>query len=263
MDSYTLLWWLQWGMVSTALVTFVATTVISAPYGRYTTPKGWGPLIPAKLAWFFMESPNLWITAIVYLYFSNEGCSSNRYNSTLTCMFVLHYMNRSVLYPLRMPRDANPMPISVCFLAFSYCVWNGLTQALSLGVVNCQHYATESSLGGAMYNLGILLFFTGMAINIHSDSILLHLRGRPINGRRQGYKIPRGGMFEYVSCANYFGEILEWSGYALACGTVAGAAFALFTFCNIGPRAYNHHKWYLSKFEDYPKSRKAVIPFIW
>ena len=37
----------------------------------------------------------------------------------------------------------------------------------------------------------------------------------------------------------------------------------IFTFCNIGPRAYNHHKWYLQKFEDYPKSRKAVIPLIW
>ena len=118
-------------------------------------------------------------------------------------------------------------------------------------------------MGGAVYNLGIVMFFTGMGINIYSDSTLLNLRGKPVNGRRQGYKIPRGGVFEYVSCANYFGEILEWSGFALASGTVAGAAFALFTFCNIGPRAYNHHKWYLSKFEDYPKSRKAVIPFIW
>lgn len=263
MTVATTLWYLQWSMLATALCTFVATMFISAPYGRYTTSKGWGPLIPAKLAWFFMESPNLWVSAIVYLYYSEESCSSNRHNNTLMCMFVLHYLNRSVLYPLRMPRDANPMPISVCLLAFCYCVWNGLTQALSLGVVNCQHVASESVLWSSLNNLGILIFFTGMAINVHSDSVLLHLRGKPINGRRQGYKIPRGGMFEYVSCANYFGEILEWSGFALASGSVAGAAFALFTFCNIGPRAYKHHQWYLSKFEDYPKSRKAVIPFIW
>ncbi|MBK9799943.1 MAG: hypothetical protein IPP56_09605 [Bacteroidetes bacterium] len=24
----------------------------------------------------------------------------------------------------------------------------------------------------------------------------------------------------------------------------------------------SHHRWYLQKFEDYPKERNAVIPFI-
>lgn len=43
----------------------------------------------------------------------------------------------------------------------------------------------------------------------------------------------------------------------------AAAAFAFFTFCNIGPRGAQHHRWYLSKFEDYPKDRRAVIPYIW
>ena len=40
-------------------------------------------------------------------------------------------------------------------------------------------------------------------------------------------------------------------------------AFAFFTACNIGPRAYQHHQWYLAKFgSDYPRERKAVIPFL-
>ncbi len=46
----------------------------------------------------------------------------------------------------------------------------------------------------------------------------------------KGYKIPRGGMFEYISGANFFGEILEWAGFALAAWSLPAFAFALFTF---------------------------------
>lgn len=98
----------------------------------------------------------------------------------------------------------------------------------------------------------------------------------------------QGGAFELVSAANYWGEILEWSGFALAAysplpagfaaGTWLGAiaatpglclvlhpcvAFALFTFANIGPRGVQQHAWYKAIFPDYPRDRRAVIPYLW
>lgn len=149
-----------------------------------------------------------------------------------------------------------------------------------------------------------------MIINIHSDHILRNLR-KP--GERT-YQIPQGttantawpfrlwllcppryspslchsgGMFYFVSGANFFGEIVEWCGFALAAWSLPAFAFAFFTACSIGPRAYHHHRWlhspasycrvkesliwfvfviidrdYKKRFEDYPSSRKAVIPFI-
>jgi hypothetical protein len=30
----------------------------------------------------------------------------------------------------------------------------------------------------------------------------------------------------------------------------------------LGPRAVAHHRYYKDKFEDYPPTRRAVIPFI-
>ena len=63
--------------------------------------------------------------------------------------------------------------------------------------------------------------------------------------------------------ANYTGEILEWLGFAIAAGTLPAAAFAFYTFSNIAPRAHKHHLWYKQKFEDYPSSRRAVIPGVW
>jgi len=67
-----------------------------------------------------------------------------------------------------------------------------------------------------------------------------------------------------LSGANFFGEIVEWLGFAIAMGlALPGVTFAFCTACNIGPRAVAHHKWYLEKFNDeYPKTRKALIPFI-
>lgn len=79
-----------------------------------------------------------------------------------------------------------------------------------------------------------------------------------------GYKIPYGGMFNFVSAGNYASEILEWAGYAVAAGgALPATAFAVFAFANLSPRGWQHHQWYLKKFPDYPRSRKAVIPFIW
>jgi len=78
-----------------------------------------------------------------------------------------------------------------------------------------------------------------------------------------GYKIPHGGLFERVSCPNYLGEIIEWSGWALATWCLPGLSFAVWTFANLAPRARAHHRWYRAKFPEYPEERKALIPGVW
>ena len=118
---------------------------------------------------------------------------------------------------------------------------------------------SAGSLTAPHFIVGVAIFLSGLAINWHSDSILLNLR-RP---GETGYKIPRGGAFEWVSGANFFGEIVEWAGFALAAWSLPALAFAVFTFANIAPRAATHHRWYLQKFPDYPLNRRAVIPFVW
>ena len=52
-----------------------------------------------------------------------------------------------------------------------------------------------------------------------------------------------GGMFEYVSGANYFGECVEWTGYAIACWSWPGTVFAIFSILFLGSRAVHHHRW--------------------
>jgi len=117
----------------------------------------------------------------------------------------------------------------------------------------------ETNILAPHFIIGFTLFIAGMSINWQADSILRNLR-KP---NETGYKIPYGGMFNYVSGANFCGEIIEWTGYAIAAWNLPAFAFALFTFFNIGPRGAQHHQYYLTKFKDYPTNRKAVIPFIW
>ena len=73
-----------------------------------------------------------------------------------------------------------------------------------------------------------------------------------------------GGLFTYVTAANYFSEMIEWTGFAIACWNISSVVFLVWTISNLSPRAPFHHKWYLNKFkEEYPKDRKILFPFIW
>jgi hypothetical protein len=56
--------------------------------------------------------------------------------------------------------------------------------------------------------------------------------------------------------------MLEWTGFAVASWSLPGLAFALYTAANLAPRALSHHRWYQEKFPDYPRERRALIPFV-
>ena len=120
---------------------------------------------------------------------------------------------------------------------------------------------TSQWLLSPQFIAGASLFFLGMGINIHSDRIIRHLR-QPGD---TGHYLPRGGMFRYVSSANYFGEIIEWTGFAVLTWSAAGAVFALWTFANLVPRADAIYHRYGEMFGDeFRRARlKRVIPFIY
>jgi 3-oxo-5-alpha-steroid 4-dehydrogenase 1 len=106
--------------------------------------------------------------------------------------------------------------------------------------------------------IGLVVFISGFVINQYHDKLLIDLRKSSANG----YKIPYGGLFKYVSCPNFLGEIIEWGGFAILVWSLPGLSFFIWTFVNLVPRALAHHKWYKSHFDQYPEKRKAVLPFI-
>ena len=105
--------------------------------------------------------------------------------------------------------------------------------------------------------IGIIVFSVGIYINRTSDNKLISLRSES-----NEYQIPEGGLFNYISCPNHFGEIIEWLGFAIILWNLSALSFVLWTAYNLIPRALNHHQWYKQYFSNYPTSRKAVFPFI-
>mmetsp|Transcript_67720 Transcript_67720/g.159491 ORF Transcript_67720/g.159491 Transcript_67720/m.159491 type:complete len:268 (-) Transcript_67720:25-828(-) len=207
---------------------------------------------PPSLWWFLMESPAFFIP--LYLVAVTKR-SLNPTNFAVLSLFLLHYFNRALIYPTRI-KSKKPMPIAIVLSAGSFCTLNGVLQATYL----IEHSSLEPNDVLCFRGMtGVVLFFAGLAINIQADSILTNLR-KP---GETGYKIPHGGLFRFVSGANYFGESLEWVGFALVCNSLPSVAFAVFTANFLGSRACNHHRWYQNKFkEQYPPERKAFIPFL-
>jgi protein-S-isoprenylcysteine O-methyltransferase Ste14 len=117
----------------------------------------------------------------------------------------------------------------------------------------------QTWLADPRFITGFGLFIAGYATNRWADRALLRLR----TSGETGYKIPYGGLFDWVSCPNYLGEIIEWVGWAIATWSLPGLSFAVWTIANLAPRARAHHAWYRANFLDYPNERKALIPGVW
>lgn len=221
--------------------------------GRLLTPTRCSPLIwQTQEVWSFLI-PAVWLTC--YATPKQLARVSTPPNAILMGAFLLHYFNRDIIFPFRL-RGSKPTPFIVWAMAAVFCVYNGYMQTKYI-----LDEAPMTSELSPRYLVGIALWATGWAINLHSDNTLISLR-KPTD-KKGSYKIPRGGMFTYVSAANYFGEILEWSGFALASWSLPASAFAVFTFANLAPRGWKHHLWYKQQFPRYPKARKAIIPFLW
>ena len=152
------------------------------------------------------------------------------------------------------------MPLTIIFSGVLFNTLNALMQGGWIFYVSPADMYPLSWLTSLPFICGTALFVAGMFINIQSDNIIRNLR-KP--GDTAHY-LPQGGLFGYVTSANYFGEFLEWVGFAVLTWSMAGAVFALWTFANLAPRAARIHTLYRQEFpEQLDPHTKRIIPFIY
>ena len=242
MSSLVLLQFLLCPLVFTALL------YNTAPYGRHFAT-GWGPVLPNRLAWFLMELPALLVIGIVLV------CSQQDLRATVLIpwfMWSVHYGYRTLIFPALMRPSGKNFPALLVLFAISFNTLNGYNNAEAL-LVNS---ATHEPLLSGHFLIGAAFFAGGFWLHFSSDRAIRNLRKDGFTG----YRIPCGTWFDRVSNPNYLGEILQWLGWAVLTWSWAGLAFALFTVCNLVPRATANHRWYRQTFADYPPGRKTLFP---
>jgi protein-S-isoprenylcysteine O-methyltransferase Ste14 len=232
------------------LVTLIALRIINAPYGRHLR-SGWGPKVSNRTGWMLMEFPS----AVFFLWIYAAG--SSRWDTIpllLLAVWQTHYVYRAFIFPFRVRSGNKEMPVVIALIAIVFNTLNSAVNATWVSTLGSQTGGFTASLVA----LGLSVTLIGWVINHHSDQILFDLR-KP---GETGYKIPRRGLFRWVSAPNYLGEIMIWAGWAIACMSWAGLAFLLFTIANLLPRALDNHQWYQDTFSEYPPERKAIFPFV-
>ena len=237
-----------------ALITIIASRMGQGGYGRHLqSTRG---TMPAKAAWLLFECPQLFAFALTYWLLAD---SRSPVSWLLFAIWQTHYLYRGLIYPLRRRDAGQRFPLANVAMGFVFNALNGFTNAYA--VSHTPHLQSLTWLQQPVFMLGVVVAMVGWLTNFQADNILLRLR-QGTESVQARYRIPYGGAFRWVSSANYFGEIVWWLGWALMSCTAAGWVFWIFTLSNLVPRALDNHRWYLQKFKDYPKNRKAVFPFV-
>ena len=223
--------------------------VINAPFGRFVPtgtaasrhPIPWfnsqAFMVNGRYSWIFME-----LVAPITFFLALKKSALSFYRvplpdpfspqGILVTLFLLHYLNRALLGPLRTP-SRSKSHIVVTLVGVSFNLANGYLMGSYLSSPYSRIYTGgQHAFDRTSFRVGILLGGVGFIGNIVHDEILLDIRRKAqakkekeAAERKPGdkpaptgeyYGIPSGLLYEYVSYPNYFCEWIEWFGFALA-----------------------------------------------
>ncbi|KAK7380500.1 hypothetical protein VNO78_33013 [Psophocarpus tetragonolobus] len=204
--------------------------------------------LPSKAGMLLLYTPALFSGLSSFFVFPHQGVRCDVLRSAV----ILHYFKRDfeVLFIHKYSggitlESAIPITLSYFLSATTMVYSQHLTNGVPEPPIN-------------LFYPGIVLFVVGIIGNFYHHYILSKLRGKD----EKEYKIPKGGLFGLVICPHYLFEIIMFYGIAFISQTLYAFSFAIGTTFYLLGRSYSTRKWYLSKFEDFPKNVKAVIPFV-
>ncbi|KAE8717897.1 putative Double-stranded-RNA-binding protein 4 [Hibiscus syriacus] len=204
--------------------------------------------VPSRVGMFFLYTPAFLAGVASFWLFPDGDLRFLLLKSAITIHFFKRVFEVAFIHKYSGEMGIDSMiiiSVSYFFLSFSLIY----TQLLTLGL-------PEPSID--LKNPGIALFLIGISGNFYHHYLLSKLREE--GGK--GYKIPRGGLFGMVICPHYLFEILGLLGISLISQTLYSLSATLGSAFYLVCRSYVTRRWYISKFEDFPKEVKALIPYV-
>ncbi|MCE3052505.1 hypothetical protein HAX54_052792 [Datura stramonium] len=204
--------------------------------------------LSSRTGMFILYAPACVMGFASFLLYPDGGTRFMMLKSAVT----IHFLKR-VLEVLFVHKYSGGMILgSVLLISSSYC----MLAAVLIYIQHLNQGYTEPEID--LKSIGTLIFLVGISGNFYHHYLLSKLR----DSREKGYKIPKGGLFSMVICPHYLFEILCFIGISFISQTTFSFCCAVGVALYLSGRSYVTRKWYLSKFENFPKNVKALIPFV-
>jgi very-long-chain enoyl-CoA reductase len=241
---------------------------VTAPALFVIEAKGWGSFgyskfanrerkftLPSRLGMFIIYFPAV---LLVWLPLLSHGVTLSAWHLLVAGMVSAHFGKR-------------------CLETLFVHKYSGVMHTDSV-VMICAMYSTQSWVLGELAatdvgpglmpipgldvwtSLGFALWLIGVGINFQHHLLLAKLR---VPGELE-YKLPRGGLFGYVACPHYLGELIGWIGFSLVFRHIGALMLTFVMVMYLGGRSHNTVKWYRERLGDQvPANWKRLVPFLY
>ncbi|XP_023514664.1 very-long-chain enoyl-CoA reductase-like [Cucurbita pepo subsp. pepo] len=219
---------------------------------------------------------------------TREYCSNNSDNITVVfkdlgpqvsyrTLFFFEYLGPLILYPIfyyfpvyqffgyKAERVIHPVQTYAmyywCFHYFKRIMETFFVSYIAYYV----NHPLYSPVGDLQMKIGFAFGLLCQVCNFYCHILLRKLRSPEGNG---GYQIPKGFLFNIVTCANYTTEIYQWVGFNIATQTVAGYIFLVVATLIMTNWALAKHRRLKKLFDGkegrprYPRRWVILPPFL-
>lgn len=221
---------------------------------------GWKTVFVAEYAGPFVLYALFYLRPNIIYGAAAAGAPIHQYVKIACGCWLFHYAKR-ILETIYVHRFSNStMPIKNLFKNCTY-YW-GFTSFIAY-YINHPLY-TPALYGDTQVYISLVAFFLCQLGNYSIHTALRDLR--PEGTKERKIPIPTSNpftkLFSLVSCPNYTYEMGTWFWFTIMTQSVAPGIFALLGTAQMTQWAIKKHVNYKKEFKDYPKGRKAIIPFI-
>ncbi|CDR96426.1 3-oxo-5-alpha-steroid 4-dehydrogenase family protein, putative [Babesia bigemina] len=223
--------------------------------------KDLGVQISWRLVFFLEYIGPLMILPVLYhfpwIFYGSHVAPKSNVQFWTYCMLMFHFMKREVESIFVHRFSKTTMPI---INLFTNCFHYWVLCACGIGYYVFHPRYTEIRLFCRHEKvLLVLMFFFFQFMTFMTHITLRNLRPKATKVRG----IPQNWGFQYVSCANYFWELLIWVVVALFTNTVPAYFFTFAVATILCNWAKKKHQRYIKEFPHYDKTKKAIIPFVY